>query len=154
MTKEEYIAAKKKAAREAFKSGLNCSQAVALAFSEELGLEPEKIIRLTVGFGGGMGRMREVCGAFSGAVLVSSVAVGGTGDLRSESYALVQAMAAEFKAEAGSIICGELLGLRGGAEPMSHEPQPRTEAYYKKRPCVEMVALAAGIVAEKIFNAL
>ena len=135
-------------ARALFMEGANCAQAVAGAFAPECGLTEEQALVMSSGFGGGMGRMREVCGAVSGMVLVLNM-VYGSGDLKDKNakdgqYVRIQAVAEAFKAECGSIICRELLGLekKESTPPQSEE---RTAEYYKKRPCADMVALAAEI---------
>lgn len=129
-----------------FKEGLNCSQAVAAAFTEETGLDKELITRLTIGFGGGMGRMREVCGAVSGMTFViSSLYHEDKGSI----YKRVQEVSRKFKEENGSIVCRELLGLNiSGADHPT--PAPRTDEYYKKRPCAEIVKIAGNILEEYI----
>ncbi len=134
-------------ARQLFKEGYNCSQAVLLAFNDLTGLDKETALKLSSSFGGGMGRMREVCGAVSGMFMVIGILYGyddpkdQTG--KTEHYKRIQQLAEEFKSENGSIICRELLGL--GSGPDLPTPELRTEAYYKKRPCAEMVASAAAI---------
>ena len=116
-----------------FHEGYNCSQAVTAAFAREMGMSEEQALKLSVGFGGGMGRMREVCGAFSGMVLVLSGLYGSADPARkTEMYAEIQALAARYKQENGgnSIICRELLGLdKPEGDPHA---SPRTDAYYKK----------------------
>lgn len=135
-------------AKEFFKSGCNCSQAVAMAFCEETGLDEELIKKLTVGFGGGMGRMREVCGAVSGMTFViSAVYDEDKGDI----YARVQDVADKFKEQNGSIVCRELLGLSPN-RALSPVPEKRTPGYYKKRPCAEIVACAADILDAYLKN--
>ncbi len=126
-----------------FKSGLNCSQAVAAAFCEEMGLDEELVKRLTLGFGGGMGRMREVCGTVSGMTFVLSAIY--VNDSKAEIYERIQTVTDEFKKQNGSIICRELLGLdiKGADTPV---PEKRTDAYYKKRPCSQLVAMSADIL--------
>ncbi len=131
-----------------FKEGYNCSQSVALAFCEEIGIDQTKLLRMVSSFGGGMGRMREVCGAVSGMFFVAGALYryDQPKDLtaKKEHYARIQELAARFKAETGTIICRELLGLDG----KDHSPVPsqRTPEYYKKRPCGEMIGLAARIM--------
>ncbi len=141
-------------ARELFLEGYNCSQAVLGAFCEDLGLPFETALKISSSFGGGMGRMREVCGALSGAFMVAGLSLGYANptdkDAKAEHYRLIQAMAEEFKKENGSIICRELLGL-SNSEKQSHIPDSRTAEYYKKRPCVQLVEIAAEI-AEKALN--
>ena len=130
-----------------FKEGYNCSQAVFAAFSEEVGLPRQTALQLASGFGGGVGRMREVCGAFSGAVMALGALYGSDDPAHKTAvYAMVQELAAKFKAETGSLICRELLGLdKPEGSPVA---SPRTETYYKKRPCVEMVGLAADLLVQ------
>ena len=135
-----------------FKEGCSCSQAVAMAFCDVTGLDEKLTARLASPFGGGMGRMREVCGAVSGMLLVAGVLYGydeaaDTAGKR-ELYAQVQAMAAAFREEMGSIICRELLQ----GPPADPEPTPRTAEFYKKRPCAHMVEAAARIMDEYIHD--
>lgn len=134
-------------AEEYFKKGYNCSQSVAAAFAPEMGMTPETAIRLAAGFGGGVGRMREVCGAFSGVVLVLG-ALYGQDDPATKTalYTTVQQLAQEFRDRngRGALRCRELLGLdKPEGSPVA---APRTEEYYKKRPCVELVGLCADIL--------
>lgn len=139
-------------ARELFSSGYNCCQAVAMTFADVIGLPESDVARLASGFGGGMGRMREVCGT----VLAMTMAAGAiipANDVsdkaaKTANYALVQEMADEFKRLNGSIICRELLGL--GKPESTPVPSDRTPEYYKKRPCGELCSVAAGIIARKI----
>ena len=115
------------------------------------GIEFETAIRLSSGFGGGMGRMREVCGAVSGMLMVLDAVAGYTSPTdnvaKKELYAKVQKLAGEFKAENGSIICRELLG---GTPSSTPTPTERTPEFYRKRPCGELVEMAADIVAEHL----
>lgn len=133
-------------ARELFNEGYNCSQAVLGAFAEDAGLDVKTALRLSAPFGGGMGRMREVCGAVSGMFMVAGLKYGysdpSAKQEKAELYALVQKLAAGFKEKNGSIICKELLGV----SDTSPTPEPRTAAYYKKRPCVELVGDAAELL--------
>lgn len=135
-------------AKELFKSGCNCSQAVAAAFCDETGLDEELTKRLTVGFGGGIGRMREVCGAISGMAFVISAVYN---EDKGSIYTRIQEIASSFKAKNGSIICRELLGLniKGSDSP---EPEKRTNEYYKKRPCSEIVAMVADMLETYLKN--
>lgn len=135
-----------------FLSGYNCTQSIAVAFAEELGLDKNTAARLSSGFGGGMGRMREVCGTFSGVVFVLSALYGYSEpkDLttKKELYEKIRALADKFRADNGSIICRELLGLDKAEE--SATPESRTPEYYKKRPCPELCRYAANLLEEFI----
>lgn len=139
-------------AYENFKSGYNCCQSIAVAYADLLGLSPQMAARLSSGFGGGMGRLREVCGAVSGMVFVAS-ALKGYSDpkdnaQKKELYALVQKLAGAFERENGSVVCRELLGLSVKKEDPT--PSERTEGYYKKRPCAELVRMAAEILEREL----
>ena len=134
---------------ELFKSGYSCSQAVLCAFAPELGLDEQTALKMAAPFGGGMGRMREVCGAFSGLLMAAGLKYAPTHPqdpaAKAAHNALVQELGAKFKAQNGSLICRELLGLPGAQKP---QPDPRTGEYYKKRPCADMVACAAQLMEE------
>ena len=137
-------------AKALFLEGYNCAQAVAGAFAPEMGLPLDTVARMAGGFGGGMGRMREVCGAVSGMTLAASALRGYSdpqaGPAKTGTYAMIQALAGCFRAQNGSIICRELLGL---ARPEgTPQAEARTPEYYKKRPCPELVAMAAQILEE------
>ena len=134
-------------AKKYFESGKNCSQSVALAFCDEMGLNEDLVARQTIGFGGGIGRMREVCGTVSGMTYVISNLYGSCG--RAEVYAMVQEVAKKFEAENGSIICRVLLGLDKNVRP-APTPDARTREYYKKRPCSELCKTSADILDEFI----
>jgi len=136
-------------AEQNFYSGYNCSQAVAAAFADELNMPKEQIARLTIGFGGGMGRLREVCGTISGAVFVLSALYGDRD--KSVVYKMVQDIAAEFEKQNGSIICRQLLGLEEKT-PVTPQAEARTPEYYKKRPCPQLARLTADILAEYLNN--
>lgn len=141
----------RKKAEDLFLKGYNCAQAVFCAFADEIGIEEEMALKLSSSFGGGMGRMREVCGAVSGMFMVLGALEGYSlpddNIAKKELYSKVQKLAAEFKQENGSIICRELLG-----EGISSTPTPteRTESFYKKRPCKEYVGMAAEILAKHL----
>ena len=134
-----------------FMKGYNCAQSVALAFADEMNLTPEQALTMSAGFGGGVGRLREVCGAFSGIVLVLGALYGSPDPSQKTAlYTEVQALAARYGVEngRGSIVCRELLGLaKAEGSPVA---SPRTPEYYKKRPCPELVRLAANILDEYI----
>ncbi len=139
-------------AYENFLKGYNCTQSIAVAFAEELGMEEATAARISSGFGGGMGRMREVCGTFSGVVMVISWLYGyeNPKDLEGKTalYEKIRALADKFRAANGSIICKELLGLKQPEK--SAVPEARTAEYYKKRPCPELCRFAADLIEEFI----
>ncbi len=142
-------------AQELFKQGFNCSQSVFAACADLYGIEDEALaLRLAASFGGGIGRMRLTCGAACGMFLLAGLengsATAGDAEGKKRNYELVQRLAAEFKAQHGSLTCAELLGLTSAANPTplppySSTPSERTEEYYRKRPCVEMVGDAVRI---------
>jgi len=143
-----------KTACENFVKGYNCAQAVACAFSEEMGMDEAQAAKLVSSFGGGMGKLREVCGSVSGALFVLG-ALQGYSDPQDDAakmshYARVQDFAAKFKAEHDTIICRELLKNIALKRENTPEPEARTEEYYKTRPCVRFVETAARIVGEMI----
>ena len=142
---------------ENFKQGYNCAQAVTAAFADLYSLTEEQALLVSASFGGGIGRMREVCGAASGMFILAGMQAGTTDPKDSKgkeyNYQVVQQLASEFRKRNGSIICGELLGLRKLAENRAQQftdtkPEERTPEYYKKRPCVKMVEEGARIFAE------
>ena len=133
-------------AAELFVNGCNCAQAVAVAFCDVTGMDPRAAAKLSSSFGGGMGRMREVCGAVSGMLMVLSYVYGydtpGDDISKKRLYGQVQALAAGFRAENGSIICREILKN----PPSDPNPTPRTAAFYAQRPCAKMVMTAARLL--------
>ena len=136
-------------AGELFLAGYNCSQSVVVAFCDLTGLSEEFSAKLSSSFGGGMGRMREVCGAVSGMLTVAGLLYGyGAPDdaAKKAHYTLVQALAGQFRDEHGSIICREILKN----PPSDPNPTPRTAEFYKTRPCARMVMTAARILDEYI----
>ncbi len=138
-------------AKEYFLRGYACSQAVALAFSDVVGVDEETISKATLPFGGGMGRLRLTCGAVSGMASVIGLLFANpqpSAENKKEVYAAVQELCARFQEEYGSLICGELLAGVKLPVQVGGEAEPRTQEYYKKRPCAEMVAFAAQIVEE------
>lgn len=141
-------------AEELFKKGYNCSQSVFAAFCDETGMELETALKISSSFGGGMGRLREVCGAVSGMFMVAGMLYGYSDPLdktaKAEHYKLIQSLAMKFKIENNSIICRELLKLVINSD--GPVPEDRTENYYKKRPCKELVKYAAEILDEYILN--
>lgn len=136
-----------------FLKGYNCSQSVVAAFAAQLGLTEEMALRLSAGFGAGIGRMREVCGAFCGVVTVLSMVYADPADPKDKSrmYALVQQAAEQYRARnGGSIICRELLAKAGAAPAGGTAAEERTAEYYKKRPCPELCRICADLCAEFI----
>ena len=137
-------------AKELFLEGYNCAQAVVLAYEDFFEESPETLAQLVSAFGGGMGRLREVCGSVSGMFFVLSKLYGYADpkekDGKMDLYARVQELAARFRERNGSIVCRELLGL---TEKVSVPvPEERTLEYYKKRPCPDIIADAADILEE------
>lgn len=138
-------------AAELFTQGYNCAQAIAVAFSDEIGMEKAQAAKMASSFGGGMGRMREVCGAVTGMFMVAGLLFGyddpKAREPKAAHYALIQELAGEFRAECGSIVCRELLG---GTADTGSVPTDRTAEFYKKRPCAELVGLAAHILEKRL----
>ncbi len=138
-------------AAQLFLSGSNCAQAVVVAFCDITGLEPAFAARMASSFGGGMGRMREVCGAVSGMLMVLGLLYGyedpGEKDCHKKAhYQVVQTLSAQFREEVGSIVCREILKN----PPSDPNPTPRTAEFYKTRPCTRMVMTAARILDQYI----
>ena len=137
-----------------FLKGYNCSQSVVAAFAPQLGLTEETALRLSAGFGAGIGRMREVCGAFCGVVTVLSMVYADPTDPKDKSRmdALVQQAAEPYRTRngGGSIICRELLAKAGAAPAGGTAAEDRTADYYKKRPCPELCRICADLCAEFI----
>lgn len=139
-----------------FKSGYNCSQCVFAAFADVYGIDWELALRFSASFGGGMGRMREVCGCASAMFMVAGLetgtVIGKDVQGKKHNYEVVQGMAEAFKQRSGgSIICREILGLPKDMDERSHSPEPekRTESYYKKRPCIQMIENACEIIEQQ-----
>lgn len=143
---------KSETARKLFKEGYNCSQAVLGAFAEDIGMDFETAIKLASSFGGGMGRMREVCGAVSGMFMAAGLIFGYSDPkdfaAKKEHYKRIQELAEEFKNKNRFIVCRQLLGIDGKDD--NFVPSKRTDEYYKKRPCEELVADAAEILEHYI----
>lgn len=151
-------------ATELFYQGYNCSQAVFGAYAERYGIEPEMAMRLAASFGGGMGRMREVCGALSGALMVVGMETGATEGKdaagKKANYDMVQKIAGIYREKNGSIYCKELLGLvpmpdgtkRTTALFTETTPEARTREYYKKRPCPELIGQICDILDEVLYH--
>lgn len=137
-----------------FREGYNCSQSVLGAFCNETGIDFETAMKLSSSFGGGMGRLREVCGAVSGMFMVAGLIYGYADPLdkarKTEHYKLIQLLAQQFEKENGSIICRDLLGI--DTKKSNPIPETRTENYYNKRPCVNLVGQAAEMIEKMIKN--
>ena len=143
----------KEKASELFLQGYNCSQSVFTAFSHRFGIDEETALRISAGLGGGVGRLREVCGAVSGSAMVIgsivSATQGNDDENKKRNYELVREFAERFTALHGSVVCRDLLKLSVKADS-SAVPESRTAEYYKKRPCVELVECAAKILEDLI----
>ena len=135
-----------------FKKGYNCSQSIVLAFADMIPIDEKQLLKMASSFGGGMGRLREVCGSVTGMFMVAGFLYGydgpETGQVKADHYARIQELAHRFEEKHGSIVCREMLGLS-----VRHDvpvPEARTEEYYKKRPCAEIIGDAAEILEEYI----
>lgn len=141
-------------AMELFKEGFNCSQSVFLAFEDKYQMDRKTALMLSSSFGGGMGRLREVCGAVSGMFMVAGVLYGYDDpkdyEAKKVHYERIQQLAKEYELRNGSIVCRQLLGLGEGKDVPT--PEKRTEEYYKKRPCAELVGMAAAIMEQYILE--
>lgn len=137
-----------------FKSGYNCAQSVFLAFAEDFGLDKETALKLSSSFGGGMGRLREVCGAVSSMFAIAGLKEGYISPTDDEAkathYKLIQDLAEIFKTKYGTIICRELLKLPEGAD--SPIPSKRTDEYYQVRPCEAFVRYASEIIEKELLK--
>ena len=140
-------------AAEYFCEGYNCSQSVVLAYCDDLKLDKELALKLSSSFGGGMGRLREVCGAVSGMFFVAGILHGYTDPsdkaVKDKHYKLIQELAEKFQKAHSTYLCKDLLKVAGKQSPISEE---RTPEYYKTRPCVRFVITACEILDEKFFN--
>lgn len=135
-------------AKELFENGYNCAQSVFATYAPEFGIDFNTALKLSSSFGGGMGRLREVCGAVSGIFMVLGLSKGYISpidiDAKAEHYERVQHLAKEFEKVHGSIICRELLGLDCKSD--SYVPSERTETYYQTRPCGQFIYDACEIL--------
>lgn len=143
----DFVSKYSERAIELFMEGKNCSQAVFVAFAPDLGLPEETALAVSIGLGGGVGRMREVCGAVSGSAMLVGLKYPELD--KAEIYEKVRMIIDEFKKTNHSIVCKELLGL--SKPEKSSIPEARTEEYYKKRPCVKIVEDAALAVEKVLF---
>ena len=137
-------------AKQNFLNGWNCTQSVVLAFSDVIGIDEQTAAMLASPFGGGVGRMREMCGTVNGMYIVLGLLKGYSDtsrpELKNMLYKRVQLLAQRFRDENGSIICRELLSGAGVAALTDPNAEPRTPQYYRKRPCAELCACSAGIL--------
>ena len=137
-------------AKKYFKDGYNCCQAVVLAFLDEFNIDKETALALSSSFGGGVGRLREICGAVSGMCIVAGLKYGyispTDNNQKADHYALIQKLAKDFEERNGSIVCKVLTGI----EKDNHIPTERNSEFYKKRPCAELVYDAAEIMQKVI----
>ncbi len=152
----EKVTARAEAARNYFLSGYGCAQSVLLAYSDLTGLDEKTSARLGSSFGGGMGRLREVCGGVTGAFAVLGLLCGYDDPAdkagKSRHYADVRELARRFseRSQGGSIVCREILSNAGLSGESGGEAEARTPEYYQKRPCPDLVALASEILAEML----
>ena len=132
-----------------FENGYNCAQSVFLAYCEDYGINKETALKISSSFGGGMGRLREVCGAVSAMFAIAGLKYGYTSpnddETKQKHYELIQRLAKEFKAKHNTIICRELLGEDISSSPV---PTKRTEKYYQERPCIEFIKTACELIAK------
>lgn len=140
-----------------FMQGYGCCQSVVAAFSDLYGLDETMAKKIAAGFGGGVGRLRMMCGAVSGIVMLVGLDCGQTEgsdrEGKSACYKIVQDLLAQSKAENGSLICAEILGIQGHEKALSsYVASPRTAEYYKTRPCAAKVESAARIFANYLKN--
>lgn len=150
--KEVYTYESRRKARDLFREGYNCAQSVVGAFHEEMGLSLSEATRLASSFGGGMGGLRETCGAVTGMFLVAGMLMGyddpADYDGKKAHYARIRQLAEQFRQKHDTLVCREL--LRSLPEKLQKDPQPRTEQYYKVRPCVRFVETAAELLDEML----
>lgn len=135
-----------------FYEGYNCSQSIVLAFADLIPIEKSTLLRMASSFGGGMGRLREVCGSVTGMFMIAGILYGydgpETGQVKADHYARIQELTRRFEETHGSIVCREMLGLS-----VRHDvpvPEARTQEYYKKRPCPEIIGDAADLLEQYI----
>lgn len=145
---------RREAAMANFLKGYNCSQSIIMAFEDMLPVDKDMLSKMASSFGGGMGRLREVCGSVSGMFMVAGLLYGyagpETGQIKADHYERIQELAHRFEEKHGSIVCREMLGLS-----VRHDvpvPEARTNEYYKKRPCPEIIGDAAEILEQYIIE--
>ena len=142
-------------AREYFKQGYACSQAVALAFADVMKIDEDTIKKIMLPFGGGLGRLRLTCGAVSGMAAAYGVICGSvenSPENKKQTYTGVQTLCGRFKQEYGSLICGELLSGMNVKVEVGGEAEARTPQYYQKRSCADMVYRAAELLEEYLLD--
>ena len=151
---EEEIETRAASAVAFFRLGYNCSQSVFLAYADLFDIDRELAAKLSSSFGGGMSRLREVCGTVTGMFMLAGLRYGQTDpsdtNSKKENYAQVQSLAGTFSGKFGSIVCRDLLALGKGKDDAL--PSERTEQYYKKRPCIEYIEEAARIIGHKLIE--
>lgn len=139
-------------AKELFEQGFNCAQSVFCTHCEKVGIDFETGLKLSSSFGGGMGRLREVCGAVSAMLMLIGLKEGYTSPnddkIKEEHYAKVQSLAKEFEAKFGTIICRELLNLT--EKNSTPTPSKRDEKYYQERPCAKFVEFASELIEKEL----
>lgn len=135
-----------------FEEGYTCAQSVFSTYADLFGMDRETALKLSSPMGGGIGRMREVCGAVSAMALLAGLKEGNTDPANEEGkekiYLLTRQMAEKFREQFGTIVCRELLGIEGMEE--SAKPSVRTQQYYQERPCLQLIAAAAKIIEEML----
>ena len=143
---------RREAAMDHFRKGYNCCQSIVLAFEDLVPVDKNLLLKMASSFGGGMGRLREVCGSVSGMFMIAGLLYGydepETGEVKADHYGRIQELAHRFEEKHGSIVCRELLNLN-----VRHDvpvPEKRTDEYYKKRPCPEIIGDAADILEKFI----
>ncbi|MBR3537945.1 MAG: C_GCAxxG_C_C family protein [Eubacterium sp.] len=143
---------RREAAMTNFRNGYNCSQSIILAFEDMLPMDKTTLSMMASSFGGGMGRLREVCGSVTGMFMIVGLLYGyagpETGQIKADHYARIQELARRFEEKHGSIVCREMLGL--SIRHDTPNPEARTNEYYKKRPCAEIIGDAAEILEQYI----
>ena len=141
-------------AKRLFMRGYNCAQAVFCAFCDETGLDIDTAARLSSSFGGGMGRLREVCGGVCGALMALGAVCGydtpGDDAAKGNHYRMVQDYARRFREKNGAIVCREL--LKDIPVTPGSVPEPRTPEFYARRPCLRLVGEAAAILDQMLIE--
>lgn len=150
-TNSKYV----KKATDLFMEGYNCAQSVFLAFNDTYNLDFNTALKLSSSFGGGMGKLREVCGGVSGMFMVAGLLYGYDNpkddEKKAAHYKRLQYLANQFKEKEHTIICRELLGITD-KEESNKPPQKRDKEYYESRPCLRVIALSASIMEEYILT--